>query len=73
MKALDYVYIQYICLHLCVYVCIFLYMLYTYTQHINIKAFVRTDRKGEATQVSVSCCRANKPGGVLSDAAMLLH
>lgn len=50
---------------------------YLYIHYIHVaykyKPFVHTDRKGETAQVNVSCRRANKPRGVLSDAAMLLH
>lgn len=58
------------------YACICMYI-YTYTIYVHMaykyKIFVHRDRKGKTAQVSVSCCRANKAKGVLSDAAMLLH
>lgn len=65
------IYSTYACV-VCICMYIFIYTLYMYTRHLNIKR-VHTDRKGEIAQVSVSCRRANKPRGVLSDAAMLLH
>lgn len=55
-------------------VCMYIYIYAVYVQRAyKYKSLVHTDRKGETMQVSVSCHRANKPKGVLSDAAVLLH
>lgn len=72
MKVLGYMYIRYICLHLWVYLCMFIYIYILYAQTVyKYKAFVHPNRKGGAAQVSVSYYIADKPGGVLSDAAIL--
>lgn len=66
------IYSTYACVCVYMYVYIYIYAIYVHTAS-KYKTFVHTDRKGEIAQVSVSCRRANKPRGVLSDAAMLLH
>lgn len=66
------IYSTYACICLCVCMYIYIYTIYIHMAYKH-KTFVHTDRKGETAQVSVSCCSANKPRGVLPDAAMLLH
>lgn len=64
------IYSTYACICVCIYICLYIYTHYICTVYKS-KTFVHPDRKGETAQVSVSYHIADKPGGVLSDAAML--